>query len=209
MLEVPLNLNPATRDLEIGRQQPMTEPASDTELIARMAKGDQRAMPLLFARHRTRVHRFVLRRVRSEAMAEELVNETFLAVWQQAGRFEGASSATTWMLAIAHNKAVSALRKRREEALDEDATAAIPDSGDSPETSLAKVGKAGILRACLNRLPDEQRVVMDLVYYHEQSVKEVSEVLGVPENTIKTRMFYARKKLSEMLKTAGVDRGWP
>jgi len=187
----------------------MNEPHSDADLIARLAKGDQRAMPVLFARHRTRVHRFVLRRVRNDGLAEELVNETFLAVWQQSGRFEGTSSVTTWMLAIAHNKAVSALRKRREEALDDGVAEAIPDLGDSPETSLAKVGKAGILKACLDRLPDEQRVVMDLVYYHEQSVKEVGEVLGIPESTVKTRMFYARKKLSEMLKSAGVDRGWP
>ena len=187
----------------------MAEPPSDDELLARLAKGDQRAMPLLFARHRTRVFRFVLRRVRSEAMAEELVNEVFLAVWQQAGRFEGTSSATTWMLSIAHNKAVSSLRKRRDEALDEGVAEAIPDTSDSAETTLAKGGKAAALRACLDRLPDEQRVVMDLVYYHEQSVKEVAEVLGIPESTVKTRMFYARKKLSEMLTAAGVDRGWP
>lgn len=187
----------------------MNEPASDSDLIARMAKGDQRAMPVLFARHRTRVHRFVLRRVRSDGMAEDIVNETFLAVWQQAGRFEGGSSVTTWMLSIAHNKAVSALRKRREDTLEEGVAEAIADGGDSPETSLAKVGKAGVLRACLDKLPDEQRVVMDLVYYHEQSVKEVAEVLAIPEATVKTRMFYARKKLSGMLKAAGVDRGWP
>ena len=187
----------------------MNEPASDTDLIARMAKGDQRAMPVLFARHRTRVHRFVLRRVRSDGLAEDIVNETFLAVWQQAGRFEGGSSVTTWMLSIAHNKAVSALRKRREETLEEGVAEAIADGGDSPETSLAKVGKAGVLRACLDRLPDEQRMVMDLVYYHEQSVKEVAEVLAIPEATVKTRMFYARKKLSDMLKAAGVERGWP
>lgn len=187
----------------------MDEPLSDTELIARLAKGDQRAMPQLFARHRTRVHRFALRRVRSQAMAEELVNETFLAVWQQAARFAGASSVTTWMLAIARNKSVSALRIRREEALDEDAAAAIPDGADSAETMSAKGGKASALRVCVDRLPDEQRVVMDLVYYHEQSVQEVAEVLGIPENTVKTRMIYARKKLSEMLTAAGIDRGWP
>ena len=187
----------------------MTEPASDNELLTRLAKGDQRAMPLLFARHRTRIFRFVLRRVRSEAVAEELVNEVFLAVWQQAGRFEGKSSASTWMLSIAHNKAVSSLRKRRDEALDETAAAAIPDGADSAETMLAKAGKASALRACLDRLPDEQRMVMDLVYYHEQSVKEVAQVLSIPEATVKTRMFYARKKLSEMLKVAGIDRGWP
>ena len=187
----------------------MSEPSSDTDLIGRMARGDQRAMPVLFARHRTRVYRFILRRVRSESLAEDLVNETFLAVWQQAGRFEGTSSATTWMLAIAHNKSVSVLRKRREEALEEGAAEAIPDGADSAETSLVKGDKGTALRACLDRLPDDQRVVMDLVYYHEQSVKEVAEVLGIPENTVKTRMFYARKKLSEMLTLAGVDRGWP
>ena len=187
----------------------MSEPLSDNELLAGLAKGDQRAMPMLFARHRTRVFRFVLRRVRSEAMAEELVNEVFLAVWQQAGKFEGKSSATTLMLSIAHNKAVSSLRKRREESMDEDAAGEIPDDADSAETTLAKGGKAAALRVCLNKLPDDQRVVMDLVYYHEQSVKEVAEILGIPEATVKTRMFYARKKLSDMLKLAGIDRGWP
>jgi RNA polymerase sigma-70 factor, ECF subfamily len=187
----------------------MSEPISDDALIARLAKGDQQAMPMLFARHRTRVFRFVLRRVRNEAVAEELVNEIFLAVWQQAGRFEGTSSATTWMLSIAHNKAVSSLRKKRDEGLDEGVAEAIPDDSDSAETILAKGGKAAALRLCLNKLPDDQRVVMDLVYYHEQSVKEVAEVLGIPEATVKTRMFYARKKLSEMLTAAGIDRGWP
>ena len=187
----------------------MSQSASDADLIGRIAKGDSQAMPLLFARHRTRVYRFILRRVRSEGLAEDLVNETFLAVWQQAARFAGASSTTTWMLAIAHNKAVSALRKRREEALEEGAAEAIADAADSAETLLAKGDKGAALRTCLDRLPDDQRIVMDLVYYHEQSIREVAEILAIPENTVKTRMFYARKKLSEMLAAAGIDRGWP
>lgn len=186
-----------------------SEPASDLELMAGLAKGDRASLQALFARHRTRIYRFVLRRVRNEGLAEDLVNEVFLAVWQQAGKFEGSSSPATWMLAIAHNKAVSSLRKRREEQLDLEEAAGIPDAADSPESTAVKSDKAAQLRACLDRLPDEQRVVMDLVYYHEQSVKEVSEVLGIPENTVKTRMFYARRKLSEMLLSAGVDRGWP
>ena len=187
----------------------MSEPLSDEALIALLAKGDRSAMPMLFARHRTRVFRFVLRRVRSQAVAEELVNEIFLAVWQQAGRFQGTSSATTWMLAIAHNKAVSSLRKKRDEGLDDGVAEAIADESDSAETTLAKSGKAAALRACLDRLPDDQRIVMDLVYYHEQSIRQVAEVMGIPENTVKTRMFYARKKLSDMLTAAGIDRGWP
>jgi RNA polymerase sigma-70 factor, ECF subfamily len=187
----------------------MREQATDADLIRAIAKRDQQAMQALFGRHQTRVFRFIVRRVRNEAMAEELVNEVFLAVWQQAGRFEGASAVSTWMLSIAHNKAVSALRRRQEQALDEEESLQVADDADTPEVVTAKHDKAALIRACVDRLPADQQVVMDLVYYHEQSVKEVSEVLGIPESTVKTRMFYARKKLSEMLQAVGVDRGWP
>jgi RNA polymerase sigma-70 factor (ECF subfamily) len=101
------------------------------------------------------------------------------------------------------------LRRRQEQALDEEESLQVADDADTPEVVTAKLDMATLIRACVDRLPAEQQVVMDLVYYHEQSVKEVSEVLGIPESTVKTRMFYARKKLSEMLKAVGVDRGWP
>ena len=65
------------------------------------------------------------------------------------------------------------------------------------------------MRQCIDRLSDEHREVIDLVYYHEKSVREVAEIAGIPEATVKTRMFYARKQLSELLQDAGVDRGWP
>ena len=65
------------------------------------------------------------------------------------------------------------------------------------------------MRQCLTRLSAEHREVIDLVYYHEKSVEEVATIVGLPEATVKTRMFYARKKLSELLKEHGIDRGWP
>jgi RNA polymerase sigma-70 factor (ECF subfamily) len=74
---------------------------------------------------------------------------------------------------------------------------------------LQKATKATALRSCLAALSVAHREVIDLVYYHERSVEEVSVILGIPENTVKTRMFHARKRLSEILKLAGVDRGWP
>jgi RNA polymerase sigma-70 factor (ECF subfamily) len=182
---------------------------SDEVLIGRIAHGDRLAMQVLFGRHHVRVYRFVLRLVRNEATAEDLISEVFLDVWRQAGKFEGRSAASTWMLSIARFKALSALRKRTEVELDEETAAAIEDHSDDPEVSLAKKDKAAVLRQCLSRLSTEHREVVDLVYYHEKSVEEVAGIVGIPEATVKTRMFYARKKLSELLKEQGIDRGWP
>src|SRR5881398_4035932 len=98
---------------------------SDEELIGRIAGGDRLAMQVLFARHHVRVYRFVLRLVRNEATAEDLISEVFLDVWRQAGRFEGRSTVSTWMLAIARFKAISALRRRLNEELDEETIGAI------------------------------------------------------------------------------------
>jgi RNA polymerase sigma-70 factor, ECF subfamily len=182
---------------------------SDEVLIGRIANGDRLAMQVLFARHHVRVYRFVLRLVRNEAKAEDLISEVFLDIWRQAGKFEGRAAASTWMLSIARFKALSALRKRTEEELDDETAGAIEDQADDPEVSLAKKDKATVLRQCLGKLSAEHREVVDLVYYHEKSVEEVAGIVGIPEATVKTRMFYARKKLSELLKEQGLDRGWP
>jgi RNA polymerase sigma-70 factor, ECF subfamily len=183
--------------------------ASDEILIGRIAQGDRLAMQVLFARHHVRVYRFVLRFVRNEASAEDLISEVFLDVWRQADRFEGRSSVSTWLLAIARFKALSSMRRKPDEELDEEAAGAIEDTSDTPEVSLQKKDKSGLLRKCLEQLSREHREVIDLVYYHEKSIEEVAEIVGIPEATVKTRMFYARKKLSELLKAAGLDRGWP
>ena len=182
---------------------------SDEVLIARIAGGDRLAMQVLFARHHVRVYRFVLRLVRNQATAEDLISDVFLDVWRQAGKFEGRSAVSTWMLSIARFKTLSALRRRPEQELDEEAAEQIEDQSDDPEIALAKKDKAAVLRQALSKLSAEHREVVDLVYYHEKSVEEVAGIVGIPEATVKTRMFYARKKLSELLKEQGIDRGWP
>jgi RNA polymerase sigma-70 factor (ECF subfamily) len=113
------------------------------------------------------------------------------------------------MLSIARFKALSALRRKPEQELDDETAAAIEDQADDPEVTLAKKDKGAALRQCLTALSAEHREVVDLVYYHEKSVEEVARIVGIPEATVKTRMFYARKKLSELLKEQGIDRGWP
>src|SRR5471032_2035057 len=182
---------------------------SDEVLIARIAGGDRLAMQVLFARHHVRVYRFVLRLVRKEATAEDLISEVFLDVWRQAGKFEGRSAVSTWMLSIARFKALSTLRRKPEQELDEETAERIEDQADDPETALAKKDKGAVLRQCLTALSNEHREIVDLVYYHEKSVEEVAGIVGIPENTVKTRLFYARKKLAELLKAAGIERGWP
>jgi len=182
---------------------------SDETLIVRIADGDRLAMQVLFARHHVRIYRFVLRLVHNQATAEDLISEVFLDIWRQAGKFEGRSAVTTWMLGIARFKALSALRRRHEDELDEEMAERVEDQADDPETALAKKDKGAVLRQCLTALSAEHREVIDLVYYHEKSVKEVAEIVGIPEATVKTRMFYARKKLSELLQEQGVERGWP
>ena len=182
---------------------------SDEVLIGRIAGGDRLAMQVLFARHHVRVFRFVFRLVREESTAEDLISDVFLDVWRQADRFEGRSAVSTWLLAIARFKALSAMRRRPDEELDAETAEAIEDESDDPGIALEKKDKSALIRKCLTGLSAEHREVVDLVYYHEKSVGEVAEIVGIPENTVKTRMFYARKRLAELLKAAGIERGWP
>ncbi len=187
----------------------MTAPGDDADLVARIGRQDEAALRLLFTRHHAPVFRFLTRRVYSEAVAEELTNRVFLEVWRNARTFEARASVSTWMLTIARNLAASHMRKRREGALDDGVAESIADDSDDPEVAAQKADKAAAMRRCMAKLSSEHREIIDLVYYHEMSVTEVSAVVGIPEATVKTRMFYARKKLSELLIEAGIDRGWP
>jgi RNA polymerase sigma-70 factor (ECF subfamily) len=186
----------------------MQAPA-DELLIGRIARGDRLAMQVLFARHHVRIFRFVLRLLRDEMAAEDVISEVFLDVWRQANKFEGRSAVSTWLIAIARFKALSMLRKRRESELDEETAESIEEPSDDPEIAAQKLDKGQKLRGCLAALSPEHREIIDLVYYHEKSVEEVAQIVGIPENTVKTRMFYARKKLGELCRMAGIDRGWP
>lgn len=188
----------------------MDQPDDDALLIRAMAGGDAKALERLFTRHQTRVFRYLVRMLRDEAMAEDVMNDVFMAAWQGAAKYEGRSAASTWLISIAHNKAISMLRKRRESTgIDDDAVSRVADEDDTPDVTVAKQDKAALMRAAIAALSDDHRTIIDLVYYQEQSVAEAAEVLGIPEATVKTRMFYARKRLGEIMKDRGLDRGWP
>ena len=187
----------------------MNQSADDRLLIERIASHDESALRSLLTIHQVRVFRFLMRRLGNDALAEELTNEVFAEVWLNAQKFESRSQVSTWLLAIAHNRMVSSLRKRREASWDEDKASELVDDADTPEVTAQKADKGQIIRRCLDRLSPTHREIIDLVYYHDQSIAEVSSILGIPEATVKTRMFYARKQLADVLKAAGIDRGWP
>ena len=143
------------------------------------------------------LYRWLLRLVGDDALAEDLLSEAFLAVWRQAHRFEGRSSVSTWLLAIARNKALSTRRSRTDAELDEESISIVPDTADDPEVALLKKNRAELLLQSIARLSPEHREVIDLVYYHGKAVTEVAEIVGINAATAKTRMFYARKRLAE------------
>jgi RNA polymerase sigma-70 factor, ECF subfamily len=179
---------------------PAGETSSDVILISRIAAGDKLAMQALFARYRTSIYRWLLRFVSSEALAEDLLSEVFLDVWRQADRFEGRSSVSTWLMSIARYKALSARRVRTEDELTEQLEAAIVDTADDPEAVLQAKNRSELLRQALITLSAEHREIIDLVYYHERSIAECAEIIGIPAATVKTRMFYARRNLAELVK---------
>jgi RNA polymerase sigma-70 factor, ECF subfamily len=198
-----MQLDQAISDAPL-RPPPVAHAPSDETLVRSIAKGDRDAMRLLFTRHNVRVFRFLLRIVGHHAAAEDLLNEVFLVIWQGAERFEGRSQVLTWILSIARFKALSMLRRRSCAALDDNIAAAIEDPSADPEVAAQGSERSALLKACINELSAPRRQVVDLVYYHEQSVEDVARIIGIPQNTVKTRMFHARKCIAEMMAARGV-----
>jgi RNA polymerase sigma-70 factor (ECF subfamily) len=186
--------------------RPRSRTTPDEALMGRVAEGDRLAMEVLYARHHVRVFRFVLRLIGDEALAEDLATEVFLDVWRHADRFEGRSAVSTWMLGIARFKALSARRRRAVELLDEEIAKTIEDPADDPAIVLEKNDTSRVIRNCLKRLAPHHREIIDLAYYHEKSLEEVAAIVGIPKNTVKTRMLRARMRLAGLLRDAGIGR---
>ena len=195
-----------TTAAQTDRREANSQAVSDATLIAQVADGNKLAMRALFARHHVKVYRFALRIVRDAALAEDVVSETFIDAWQHADRFEGRSSVSTWLLGIARHKALTACNRRPTESLDCETAMNVVDPANDPEAELGHKDTGSVIRRCLNALSREHAEIIDLVYYQEKSIKEIVEILGIPDNTVKTRMFYARKRLAALVAAEGIDR---
>lgn len=179
--------------------------ASEGQLLARIARGDKEAVAALYHRLERPLFAFLVKILRDREAAADVLNETMLDVWRQAGRFEGKSSAATWIYGIAHHKAISWLRKRREVELDEEMAAAIPDDAPAADVAIASEDLTQIISRLMEKLSVDHRIVLQLAYFQEFSVGQIAEILDCPENTVKTRMFYARQRLRTLLEAEGIE----
>ena len=179
--------------------------ASDGALIKAIALGDRRAMELLYARHGVRVYRFSLRITGDAAVAEDIASEVFLEVWRRADRFKADSQVSTWLLAIARNKSHSALQWRVNVPLEDERVAGVEDPADGPEISVYTKDRNALVQACLSQLSTAHQDVIDLIYFQEKSVEDVARIVGAPAGTVKTRVFYARHRMAELLTAAGFN----
>jgi RNA polymerase sigma-70 factor (ECF subfamily) len=205
--ETTMNCSQAVTVATADRAHGSAQETPDEALILSIATGDKQALQVLFGRHNVRVYRFVLRFLNDEAAAEDLVSEVFLDVWRQANHFEVRSQVSTWLLAMARNKALSARRRQPAQELD-DRVAELVDPADNAEVTMQRKQRNSILADCLTQLSAAHREIIDLVYYQEKSIDEVAEIIGIPHNTVKTRMFYARKRIAELMNGKGLDRAF-
>src|SRR5258708_11804598 len=163
---------------------------SDEMLLESIADGGRPAMHILYARHNVRVYRFILRIVRDSTMAEDLVSQVFLDVWRTARQFEGRSQVSTWLLSIARFKALTALRQRKYEDVDQEDVLEIADEADTPEASLDRSNTSAILPACVAKLPPAHPEIINLVYYDQNSLHKSSASTAIPPLPLNTRMSF-------------------
>ena len=189
--------------MTLNRVLEPTAEASDQSLLSSVAEKSEEAFERLYKRYYHRVMQFVLRMLRDRSVAEEVVDDTMYAVWKGAERFKGNSAVSTWILAIAYRRALKAIdRNRRLQAFlhDEVAIERAVDVSDAanPEDVVSTEDLRCHIDEAIGRLSDDHRSVMVLTLMG-YSYEEISTIVECPSNTVKTRMFYARKKLKGML----------
>lgn len=186
---------------------------TDSSLVAAAKAGDRAAFTMLVTRYRSRVHGLVMNMIRNEADAWDLTQEVFLKAWLALGKFEGRSSFFTWLYRIAHNVTYDWLRKRRPEtttAFDEDWQSSrlapeadgMLDAGESPAAGLNRADLRAALEAAMEKLSPEHRQVILLKEVQDLKYQEIADVMECSIGTVMSRLFYARKKLQELLRPA-------
>lgn len=171
---------------------------TERQLLARLVRGDTAALENLYGLYRPRLHRFLTRMGCPEQELDEACNDVMYTVWRRAGSYDRSSRVSTWIFGIARNKALKLHERRRRHA---DTRSELPPE-ELAETRLSEAGRIELqqwLEIALAMLPDEQRMVLELTFLDGMSYQEIAKVMGCPENTVKTRMFHARRKLKEFL----------
>jgi RNA polymerase sigma-70 factor (ECF subfamily) len=176
----------------------------DQYLLKAITQGDQNAFADLYKRYQQQVYGYLLRILQDEAGAEDVLQEVFLAVWQGSGKFKHRSSVKTWIYRIAYKRSISWLRRYERKSspiqLDE-----IVDSGVGPEETAISAIRIAHLKRAMVCLPPKHRAVLELAFTQDMSYLEIAEILNCPIGTVKSRMSYAIRNLSQILLKAGID----
>jgi RNA polymerase sigma-70 factor (ECF subfamily) len=183
---------------------PATTNQQEIELLARIADQDRSAFEALYRNYYRRLWRFLEPLTRRPNLIDEILDDTMLVVWTKAATFNGASRVSTWIFAIAYNKALKALKREgrwHQGVMPPD----FVEFADTPESELIERQSRLAVKRLVGQLSAEQRAVVELTYYHGCGYKEIAEITGSPVNTIKTRMFHARRRLKASLAVAAVE----
>lgn len=171
----------------------------EVRLLAGIAAGELPSFDALYRIYHPRLTRFLERMTRRPGMVEELLNDTMLVVWRRAGTYNGRCKVSTWVFAIAYRKALKGLQ-RLDEAVDSDGAEDFPAAADAePEHHLGQRQLHALLMQALQGLSAEHRAVVDLTYFHDADYREIAEIMDCPVDTVKTRMFHARRRLKLLL----------
>ena len=170
----------------------------DAGLIGQVAAGDMHAFEVLYRAYFHRLTRFLNRMTRSVQLIEEIVNDVMLVVWQKAGSFDGSCKVSTWVFAIAYRKACKTLGKL-DEPLDYCVDSAESAEAGQPERRFEQLCMVHALDDALDTLPLAQRAAFQLTFYHDMSCAEIADIMDCPVNTVKTRLFHARRRLALLI----------
>jgi RNA polymerase sigma-70 factor, ECF subfamily len=196
------SVNQTARRLDLSPESTrVLETAEAKQLLAQIASGDENAYEKLYRQVSRSVFAFVMQRCGDASLAEEIVVDTLVEVWKHPDRFRGESKFSTWLLSIARFKMIDRLRAAppAHDDIETVADTLADENSDSAFMRLHEQQQRQGIEKCMQRLSDEHREALHLVYFEELPLADVAQMQNVPENTVKTRLFNARHKLRDCL----------
>ncbi len=183
------------------------EDARDLDLLQRVATRDRVAFETLYAKYHPLLTRYLTRLVRRPEMIEEVVSDTLFVVWQKAEEFQGRSKVSTWITGIAYLKGIKAIDRLRLMPEQQANDLADVEAMEEAKSLISRLGLSEWLAAGMDAISPEQRSVVELTYFSGYSYIEIAEIMDCPVNTVKTRMFHARRRLAKLLPIFGELEG--
>ena len=183
----------------LGRRRMSDGERDEAELVRRLARGDTAVVDALYARFGRPLYAYVRSLVGDESLAEEVVQDTFVAAWRGAGRFEGRSSLASWLFGIARRQTRDRTRRAVPDTEPVDRLAEVPGGDPGPEAAVLAAATRAELAEAMQRIPAADREVLLLAFAYELSGPEIADVLAIPAGTVKSRLFNARRRMREQL----------